>query len=186
MASITQTRMTAAEFAALPETNLPTELINGEVITPPVPGDTHQRALLACAMLVERIGIEGRVGIGPNDVYLDNRNVVQPDVFWVRKSGSGCKLGEDDHWYGPPDLVVEVLSEDIRRRFDKVDKFRLYEKHGVAEYWIVEPKARYVEVWSLDAGRYQHRGTFSPDESFPSPIFSGKTVTLVQVFRQTD
>jgi hypothetical protein len=33
MASTTQIRMTAAEFAALPETNLPTELIHGELIT---------------------------------------------------------------------------------------------------------------------------------------------------------
>lgn len=186
MASITQIRMTAAEFALLPETMMPMELINGVVIAPPTPRYTHQRALMNCAMLVERIAQEGEVCIGPNDVYLDDLNVLQPDVFWIRKSGSNCKLGADDHWHGPPDLVVEILSDDIRNHYDKVHKPRIYAKHGVTEYWIVHPMQLWAEVWVLEAGHYAHHGTFTPDESFPSPVLGGKTIPLAEVFAGKD
>ncbi|WP_460053639.1 Uma2 family endonuclease [Spirochaeta dissipatitropha] len=39
---------------------------------------------------------------------------------------------------GAPDLVVEVLSPYTSKK-DLNDKFRLYEYHRVAEYWVVDP-----------------------------------------------
>ncbi|MCF6094906.1 Uma2 family endonuclease [Microaerobacter geothermalis] len=57
--------------------------------------------------------------------------------------------------YGPPDLIVEVLSSgksNIER--DRVEKFQLYEKYGVQEYWIVQPYEEKVEIFSLENNRY--------------------------------
>jgi len=155
------------------------ELINGVIVAPPVPRYTHQRALMNTAMIVKRIAAEGEMCIGPNDVYLDEWNVLQPDVFWIRKAGSNCTLGEDDHWHGPPDLVAEILSDDIRNRHDK---FRIYAKHGVSEYWIIHPLQLWAEVWVLDGRRYRHHGIFGPEESFESPALGGKTIWLAEVF----
>ncbi len=42
MAELVTTRMTAAEFLALPETNQPTQLLNEELIVSPAPVPKHQ------------------------------------------------------------------------------------------------------------------------------------------------
>ncbi|MCE7989487.1 MAG: Uma2 family endonuclease [Caldilinea sp. CFX5] len=37
---------------------------------------------------------------------------------------------------------------------DRQTKFDAYEAAGVAEYWLVDPKARSVEVYTLSSGEY--------------------------------
>lgn len=184
MAQQAPVRMSASEFAALPESNLPTELLHGEMIVTPAPTDLHQQLVYALAKLVEQLGKDGYIRLSPLDVHLDKYNVVQPDVFWVSGPESSCKLGADGYWHGAPDLVVEVLSPATTQR-DKIDKFRLYQKHGVREYWIADPVGRYVEVWLLEDGKYQHRGAFGPNESFVSETLSGHTVNLQEVFEKS-
>ncbi len=174
-------RMSASEFAQLPESNLPTELLQGEMIVTPAPTDTHQQLVYAFAKLVERLGEGGFMRLSPLDVHLDKYNVVQPDVFWVSGPGSRCKLGADGYWHGAPDLVIEVLSPGTTQR-DKIDKFRLYQKHGLREYWIADRVGRYIEVWLLESGKYQHRGTFGPDENFTSEVLGGQTVEMKELF----
>ena len=49
---------------------------------------------------------------------------------------------------GAPDLVIEIVSpgsENSQR--DRTIKRRLYGKHGVKEYWILDPETRTVEVY---------------------------------------
>lgn len=181
MAELTQTRMRIEDFLALPESNLPTELIDGQVIKSPSPKDLHQKLSLRLVQILLQQLSGGELRYSPTDVYLDELNVVQPDIFWVSGPESRCQLGEDDYWHGAPDLVVEILSQGTAR-YDKVDKFRLYEQHGTREYWIVEPKAQYVEVWQLLEGKFQHQGVFGPDESFVSAVLGEKKIELKIVF----
>ncbi len=49
---------------------------------------------------------------------------------------------------GPPDLVVEILSESNTEHDLKL-KRKIYAKHGVREYWIVDPQAGTIEVLAL-------------------------------------
>ena len=51
---------------------------------------------------------------------------------------------------GTPLLVVEVLSPSSRRD-DRFTKRRLYQEIGVPVYWLVDPDARAVEIWTPDA-----------------------------------
>lgn len=182
MVEATQTRISAAEFAQLPETNIPTELIDGEVIVSPTPRNTHQKLVYGLAKLIEKLAAgKGAINISPLDVYLDEYNVVQPDVFWVSGAESPCQLGEDDYWHGAPDLVVEVLSPGTAR-FDRREKFQLYEKHGVREYWLVDPDGKYVEMWQLEGEEFRYQGLVAPDETFESAVLGGQNVDLKQVF----
>jgi len=181
---VTKTRMTAAEYRQLPETTQPTELIEGEIIVSPAPTNDHQSivrqfVLLLCSMLPSE-----QVMFAPLDVHLDDETVVQPDVFWVSGADSRCRLGDDGYWYGAPDLVIEVLSPGTARR-DKAEKFRLYEKYGVREYWLADPDARYAEVWRRagEASRFEQQGVYGPDESFESALL-GQVVTLAPIFPQ--
>ncbi len=38
-------------------------------------------------------------------------------------------------------------------RYDRVTKRRVYQRHGVATYWVVDPDARLVEVWHPEDDR---------------------------------
>ena len=184
MAEITQTRTTAAEFAQLPETTQPTELINGEIVVSPSPRALHQKVVFELAKRIEAAAGKGEVLIAPMDVYLDSDNVVQPDVFWVTGEDSLCKLGEDDYWHGAPDLIVEVISPGSTRT-DKVTKFELYEKHGVVEYWLADPEAQTLEVWvrtGEDKETYTRQGVYTNSDSFTSVLLASKTLSLKGIF----
>jgi len=179
MAQAIRTRITAAEYALLPETTQPMELIDGEIIELPTPKDAHQKLLGLIYQLVLRLMPGGELRFAPMDVILDEFNTLQPDIFWVSGPESLCKLGEDGWWHGAPDLVIEVLSPSTALR-DKREKFQLYQKHGVREYWMVDPSAKYVEVWELP----NQKGIYSTEESFESAVLDSKTVNLKDLFQK--
>lgn len=178
MTDQTQTRLTAAEFAQLPETNLPVELIEGEVIMSPAPTSEHQIVAGELYSLLREIVAGGRVFFAPLDVYLNENNAVQPDVFWVAPE-SRC-VEREGRYHGPPDLVVEVVLPSSLRH-DRSVKFLLYEKHGVAEYWIADPVAGKLEVWSLKDVEYTLVGAYGDGTQFTSPRL-GCEVRLSGVF----
>lgn len=165
-----RTHMTLAEFRQLPESNLPTELIDGELIMSPSPVDLHQDVTLNTATLVKRIGRGGKTKISPLDVYLGS-NVLQPDVFWVSDGNPLCTLGDDGFWYGAPDLTVEVVSPSSTNR-DHRRKFQIYEKQGVREYWIIEPLAKIIYVFVRKDEAFEELGVFKIGDTFTSPLFN--------------
>lgn len=180
MAEMTRsTTMTAEEFFELPETNLPVELIDGEVITSPVPFPKHQRVIGDCYLVMRSLIPDGEVFLSLIDVHLDGSNVVQPDLVWVSAVGR-CKIGEK-RLEGAPDLVVEVFSAGTTRR-DRREKYALYERFGVREYWMIDPHERYVEVVVLVEERFVRQGVYGPEESFVSSVLGVKTVALNTIF----
>jgi Uma2 family endonuclease len=181
MADLTQIQMTAEEFFALPESNLPAELIEGELVVSPTPKDGHQNVVLSTAVYLKHKAITGQVKIAPLDVYFDNINITQPDVFWVSAANTTCKLGDDGYWYGPPDLIVEVLSPGTQHR-DRGAKFRLYQRYGVREYWLVDPIEQYIEVFVLQDGAFIQQGLYTPGDTFASPALDGQTIDVKALF----
>ena len=61
---------------------------------------------------------------------------------------------QEDGVHGAPDLVVEVLSPSTAKR-DRVDKKAVYERCGVREYWLVDPKNRTIEQYLLRDGKLE-------------------------------
>jgi len=55
---------------------------------------------------------------------------------------------------GAPDLIVEILSPSIRGR-DLAQKRALYERIGVREYWLLDPRERTVAAYVLRGGCYE-------------------------------
>jgi Uma2 family endonuclease len=179
--------MTAAEyFAAYPEeTNLPQELLEGEVFIMPAPFDDHQRIstylngfLFPVIVLAEL----GELRASPTDVQFDAYNVVQPDILFIAKDSLRCVLIEGGkRWQGAPDLCIEILSPSTAKR-DMEAKFALYERQGVREYWVVDAANRYVSVYSWIDGRFVRQGVYGPDDSLNSPLLPGLSLPLKQVF----
>jgi Uma2 family endonuclease len=150
---------TYAEMVAeLPETNLPTELWNGDLIMSPAPHPSHQEITLNFAYALKEFVARkklGKVYASPVDVVLTARRVVQPDVLFIAKARLGIVK---DCIAGVPDLAMEVISEHSWQR-DRIEKKALYEQAGLPEHWIVDPDSETIEVFALAGGVYQlHSG----------------------------
>jgi Uma2 family endonuclease len=179
----TRTRITAAEYYQLPEYDQHDliQLIDGEVIVgmPPIP--KHQRIvreiLVLVTLLARKIG--GEAYTAPIEVYLDERNIFEPDVLYL-KPDSRCTVGEK-RLTGAPDLVVEVLSPATAKH-DRQQKYQAYQQHGVGEYWIVDPVHDVIEVWTLgDDGLFKRQGVFGREDTFTSSTL-GEKVTMQEIF----
>ena len=81
---------------------------------------------------------------GDVDVYFDENTHYIPDVIIV------CDKDKikPDGIYGAPDLVIEILSPSTAK-VDRTEKKATYEKFGVREYWLANPKDKSVEVYHL-------------------------------------
>ena len=89
-------------------------------------------------------------------LYLEeNREEYQPDGMVVCDPDKV----QPDGVHGAPDLVIEVLSPGTAR-YDRGHKMNTYERHGVREYWIVDPDSRTVEQYVLEDARFVLRDVF--------------------------
>lgn len=182
MAVQTSTRITAQEYYQMPEyaRHDLIQLIDGEVIVgvPPVP--IHQEIVLATAILLKQMATAagGQVYIAPVEVYFDEFNSLEPDALYLAPE-SRCTV-EDKRLVGPPELVVEVLSPSSVRH-DRTVKFLVYEKHGVREYWLIDPTHRLIEVWRLEGDSFAQQGVYTPADSFASSVL-GRDIAASAIF----
>ncbi len=86
----------------------------------------------------------------PLDTVLSPWDVVEPDLLFV--AADQLDILTEPNVQGAPALVVEVLSPSTRRR-DLGIKRQLYDRGGVREYWVVDPKGRDLTVYRRDGGR---------------------------------
>ncbi len=154
---------TEDDYFALPD-DLRVELIDGVFYDMASPSRAHQtigfeiaKQLDAC---IEENGLEGHcfMYVAPSDVALGEKRdtIVQPDVY------VHCDR-EKEIQEGPlrkvPDFVVEVLSPS-NPEHDLWRKRELYRRHGVREYWIVNPAGEKVYVFRFDLERKAREDVF--------------------------
>lgn len=170
-----KTRTTFAEYAALPESNQIVELIDGEIVVNP-PLDRHQKSLWQIVTTLIPLTQEGETRFAPIGLKFDDGNSFEPDLFWVSRNNPNCALGLDGRfWYGAPDLVVEILSPSTELN-DRRNKSRTYQKHGVREYWMVNPEAKFVEVYVLKNDQFVQQGIYDGNQPFASTVLGGVTI----------
>jgi Uma2 family endonuclease len=138
------------------------ELIEGEIIVTPSPSLMHQIVVHRLDVLLDRAIVEPGLGLvigAPFDVYLDDQNVPQPDlmvVLWDREQVLGSARLES-----APSLAIEISSSSSATR-DRVTKRNVYARFDVPEYWLVDPDAKTVTIFSDPRdGRYHSEETTS-------------------------
>ena len=183
MVDIPRTKITAKEYTEqYPESMQPMELVDGEIAIMPTPKAIHQKIVLKLALLLSAVLDKlGEIVVSPADVHFDKHTVLQPDVFFVAADNINCKVAEDGWWHGAPDLCIEVVSPSSGKR-DRIEKFELYEKYGVKEYWLVEQDGRYIVVFALENGQYKRHGVHEGEEEFTSSILPQLTVNVSDIF----
>ncbi len=174
-------RLDLSAYFRLPESTQPMELVYGVVREPPAPRYGHQSIVTRLTVLLDahiRPRSLGQVCVSPVDVVLDEHAplVVQPDVVFVARDR--MTIVRDRIW-GPPDLVVEVLSAGTASR-DRTTKLAWYRRYGVGECWLVDVRAHSLEVVPL--GRAGQRATFTGAAVACSTVLTEWNVPTEQIF----
>ena len=170
------------DYVALPDDGHRYEIVNGVLVIAPAPSPDHQSIAVRIAYYVfahvDLAGI-GRLFTAPIDVDLGPKNLFQPDVVVVLNAHLDRVAAKKI--IGAPDLVVEVASPSTAI-YDRLTKYDAYARAGIAEYWIVKPNSRTVEVLVLEDGVYRSLGIFSGPATLPSQIVPDLPVHVEQFF----
>ena len=164
------------------------ELHDGEAVMMPPPMTVHQEVLINLIYQLYSCLKESKkekeyklypapfgVRLFPKKDHSDN-TVFEPDIVLIcdknKLDERGCN--------GAPDLVIEVTSPSTAR-YDRVYKFRKYQKAGVREYWIVDPETKTVQVCILENGHYI-MSAYDETEKVQVTVLEGCEVDLQAVF----
>lgn len=167
------------------------ELIDGFVkLMSPAPSATHQQILFNLSLNFgnQLSNSPCKIFFAPFDVRFQEDKkgktdeeiitVLQPDISIIcdhsKIDEKGC--------LGAPDFIAEITSPASLKR-DIEEKFRIYEKHGVREYWIIFPETKSVNVFVLDKnGKYQLEGMYASDSKVKVNIFDDLEIDLKELF----
>jgi Uma2 family endonuclease len=142
-------RVAYCDYEALPADGRRYELHEGELLVTASPGLPHQR-LVGDLFVVLREHVQahrlGEVFLSPVDCILSDTTVVQPDVIYLEAAQSSLAVTRGVE--GAPTLAVEIVSPSTAR-IDRGATLRLYARHGMRYYWIVDPDAQSIEAYVL-------------------------------------
>ncbi len=164
------------------------ELIDGEAYDmSPAPSRTHQfiSSYFTSTFFEYFKGKECNVFASPFDVRLpggfkadeDVDTVVQPDISVFCDETKLDERGGN----GAPDLVVEILSPATASK-DLKEKFMLYERAGVREYWVADPANKTLTAFILgDDGTYARGVVYAGKDVLKTALFEGLEIKMEEV-----
>ena len=164
----------ARQPARTPASKTPNEIVTGR----------HQDVRLYLAVLFKtfaEITDAGLVREAPFQVRLAKSAVYEPDIVVI--GGASLERVGETSFDGPPDVIVEVLSQDTTA-VDRGDKFVAYEAAGVREYWLIDPLRDLVNLYQL--GQDARYDEVRPDTSgrFRSRVLKGFVLDTSQLWRR--
>lgn len=104
-------------------------------------------------------------------------DVVQPDICVI----CDAEKLDDRGCIGAPDLIVEILSPG-NSKTELKHKFKLYETHGVKEYWIIHPENQDLLIYILKDGKYVTTGLLTSGDMVESTVIEGFILDLEKFF----
>jgi Uma2 family endonuclease len=144
---IKESGWTVEDYYQLPEDGNQYEIISGKLELKPSPTTTHQRiSQQLLRTMLDSCELDYIIMHAPIDVILSENDTRQPDLLMVHRSRE--EIIEERGVVGPPDLVVEIISPSSAKR-DRTMKRETYARHGVPEYWIVDPSNLTIEQYVL-------------------------------------
>jgi Uma2 family endonuclease len=179
-------KLTYDDLVLFPDDGKRHELIDGEHYVTPCPNVRHQQILgelfgfVWTYLQAEPIG---RAFLAPFDVVFSRFDVVEPDLLYMSHE-TAARVLTSQNVQGTPDLVVEIGSPSTRKR-DATIKKRLYERAGVAEYWIIEPEKDIVRVFRNADGQFKPPIELSctADDVLSTPLLPGFALARTRLFR---
>ena len=149
------------------------ECIDGEIFKAPNPSLKHQNTLmrLSSELYTYLKGKSCEAYLGPMKIKLTKKDgsehYVQPDLF-VMEAGES------------PLIIVEVISDETRSK-DMIKKLDLYMKTGIQEYWLVDPEACMVMLYSFRDYDLNGSQVFTIRQSLESKVFGDLKINMCDI-----
>ncbi|MDK2887512.1 MAG: hypothetical protein PWP72_390 [Thermoanaerobacter sp.] len=181
IAAAGEKKHTYTDYCKLPE-GAPYQLIGGEFVLTPAPSTYHQIISMKLEFQIVTFVTRQNLGLvlhAPIDVYLGETETYQPDIIFIARER--MNIIEPQRINGAPDLVVEILSPTTAY-YDLRKKFKVYERCGVKEYWIVDPEEKSIQVFLLKEGRFVLDQEAEQTGEISSRVLSGLTIRLESIF----
>jgi Uma2 family endonuclease len=178
-----QGEWTEESYHALPAANRILELSDGKLVVPPMPTPEHQDIVLNIAVALRvfvRAHKLGKVAVAPLPVRLWAGKVREPDVLVLLAANLHHIQPQ---WWDALDLAVEVVSPGTQKA-DREEKRHEYAQAGVREYWLVEPGARTVAVYTLAGDAYTLAATYREGMAIESRVLAGLVLPVADVFAE--
>lgn len=174
---------TYQDYLKLPEDGNRSEVIQGELIMVAAPHTGHQfvsgNIYFELYRFVQKKQL-GRILNAPVDVLLSESNVVQSDILFISKEN--LYIITEKNIAGAPDLIIEIISPSSAY-YDLLEKKELYAVHGVKEYWIVEPKKQWIEVYINQNGKFELDQRVEQMGIIKSHVVNGWSLELGKIFQ---
>jgi Uma2 family endonuclease len=154
------------------------ELIEGEIVMAAAKGFAHERIKAALTIAVAR-ALPDHLTMGvETTLRLTNTTMLEPDIAVFPKElfrKSSVRFAELNP--GQAALVIEVAASSLA--YDKGLKARLYARHRVKEFWVVEANTGVTWVHTGPTGEQWssiiERG---PDDALTTPTLPGFAIRL--------
>jgi len=181
----TTSRWTSADLETLPDNGKRYEIIDGELHVSKQPHWNHQVVcgqLFALLQAWNRTTTAGYANLAPGVIFADDEDVA-PDVVWISRARLAASLAPDGKLHAAPELVVEVLSPgSLNERRDREAKLKLYSRRGVHEYWIIDWRARQIELYRREEQALHLVATLYEADTLQTPLLPGFALSLANLF----
>jgi Uma2 family endonuclease len=161
------------------------ELANGRLEVLPMPLEPHELIMVFLfKMLTAFTEVHAPGLVMPNGIKIRVQKTGKwkfrlPDVLFLKREN--YHLRKKPYWDGA-DLVMEVVSGGKKdRERDLITKIEEYAAAGISEYWIIDPKERFIRVLTLRGTGYVVHGEFRPGEQATSVLLPGFFVSVDDV-----
>jgi Uma2 family endonuclease len=178
-------RWTSQDLELLPDDGKRYEIVDGELYMSRQPHWHHQFVAGQVWEVLQHWSRQTKAGmanLAPGVIFANDDDVA-PDVVWISRERLATAFQPDGKLHSAPELVVEVLSPGtINAARDREAKLKLYSRHGVLEYWIVNWQERSVEIYRREEGILKIHSTLYENDVLRSPHLPGFSYQVSQIF----
>ncbi len=180
MVSPVRKRATYEDVLAAPA-NMVAEIIAGELRLSPRPAAPHAQV---ASVLAEELGPPFRRGRGgpggwillyEPELHL-GEDVVVPDYAGWRRERLPV-VGDVPYFELAPDWVAEILSPSTEKS-DRAEKLGIYARAGVGHAWLINPRARTLEVMRRQGPHWLTVGVHKDDDRVRAEPFDAIELDL--------
>jgi Uma2 family endonuclease len=150
-------------------------------------GPAHGRHNLVLIRLGARLDdflTANRLGRMFGDIFIDfGKKTYGADLAVLL--GINVQQYRDGRVYGPPDIVVEVISPESVQR-DRVDKFNAYLDFDVPWYWLIDPQGGIIEEYHHTSEGYTRTSVGTLAQSFQPRGLPGFATDVAPLMDESD
>jgi Uma2 family endonuclease len=160
------------------------EFVDGEIV---LRGGANINASIAngnlMVALIEYVRLNklGKV-FGVRCVCDFGENFFSPNIIYFDKEKSKVFEGNTNR-FPIPNLIVECNDESCEEQ-NRGIKFEEYAKHGVEEYWMLNPNNESIEQYQLEKGKFDFVGLIKKEDIIESIVLKGFKICLKDIFNR--